>query len=61
MTTDPIEGIHLQEESVDFKVLIFKFAKHWYLFVLTVFVAIVVAFLFNNYTASSESVEPGTM
>ncbi len=51
MNTDPIEGIHLQEESVDFKVLIFKFVKHWYLFVLTVFVAIVVAFLFNNYTA----------
>ena len=51
MNTDPIEGIHLQEESVDFKVLIFKFVKHWYLFVLTVFVAIIVAFLFNNYTA----------
>ena len=51
MTTDPIEGIQLQEESVDFKVLVFKFAQNWYLFVLTVFVAIVVAFLFNNYTA----------
>jgi len=51
MTTDPLEGIQLQEESVDFKVLIFKFAQNWYLFVLTVFVALVVAFLFNNYTA----------
>ena len=51
MTTEPLEGIQLQEESVDFKVLIFKFVKHWYLFVLTVFIAIVVAFLFNNYTA----------
>ncbi|HOI88784.1 MAG TPA: Wzz/FepE/Etk N-terminal domain-containing protein, partial [Lentimicrobium sp.] len=40
-----------QEESIDFKQLFFKFYRYWYFFVITVFIALVVAFLFNKYTA----------
>jgi tyrosine-protein kinase Etk/Wzc len=41
-----------QEESIDFKALFFKFYRHWLFFVVTVFVALAVAFLFNKYTNS---------
>jgi uncharacterized protein involved in exopolysaccharide biosynthesis len=40
-----------QEESVDLKALFFKFARFWYLFAISIFIAIVVAFLFNKYTS----------
>jgi len=50
MAIDNFEGIQQQEESIDIKALFFKFVRYWYLFALTVFVAIVVAFLFNKYT-----------
>ncbi|HFB62058.1 MAG TPA: hypothetical protein ENJ69_03645, partial [Bacteroidetes bacterium] len=39
-----------QEENIDIKALVFKFSRHWYLFVISIFVAIIVAFLFNKYT-----------
>ena len=39
-----------QEEAVDYKALFFKFYRHWYFFVVTVFIALVIAFLFNKYT-----------
>jgi uncharacterized protein involved in exopolysaccharide biosynthesis len=39
-----------KEESIDFKALFFKFYRYWYLFVLTIIVAVIIAFLFNKYT-----------
>ncbi|MDY0335132.1 MAG: hypothetical protein RBR47_09245, partial [Bacteroidales bacterium] len=39
-----------QEESIDIKLLFIKFFRYWYFFALTVFVALVIAFLFNRYT-----------
>ncbi|HRW97617.1 MAG TPA: Wzz/FepE/Etk N-terminal domain-containing protein, partial [Bacteroidales bacterium] len=39
-----------QEESIDLKALFFKFFRYWYFFALTIFVALVIAFLFNKYT-----------
>ena len=44
------EGIQQHEESIDIKALFFKFISHWYLFALTLFVAVIVAFMFNKYT-----------
>ena len=40
----------IKEESVDYKALFFKFYRHWYFFVITIFIALVIAFLFNKYT-----------
>ena len=51
MAVENFEGIQQHEESIDIKALFFKFVRYWYLFALTVFVAIVVAFLFNKYTS----------
>ncbi|MCP4911181.1 MAG: tyrosine protein kinase, partial [Bacteroidetes bacterium] len=45
------EGIQQHEESIDIKALFFKFISHWYLFALTLFVAVIVAFMFNKYTS----------
>ena len=39
-----------QEESFDYKALFFKLYRYWYFFVLTVFIALLIAFLFNKYT-----------
>ncbi|MDZ7776200.1 MAG: polysaccharide biosynthesis tyrosine autokinase [Bacteroidales bacterium] len=39
-----------QEETIDFKALFFKIINNWYLFVITVFIALAVAFLFNKYS-----------
>ncbi|MCO5265784.1 MAG: Wzz/FepE/Etk N-terminal domain-containing protein [Lentimicrobium sp.] len=39
-----------QEESVDFKQLFFKFYRYWYFFIITIFIALTIAFLFNKYT-----------
>ena len=39
-----------QEETIDFKQLFFKFYKYWYLFIITIFTALTLAFLFNKYT-----------
>ena len=53
MATENFEGIQTaqQEENIDIKALFFKFVRYWYLFALTLFVTIVIAFLFNKYTA----------
>jgi len=39
-----------QEETIDLKALFFKFTRFWYLFAISVFIALLVAFLFNKYT-----------
>jgi len=42
--------IQQQEESFDYKELFFKLYRYWYFFILTVFIALLIAFLFNKYT-----------
>ncbi|MCB0805588.1 MAG: hypothetical protein KDC05_07290, partial [Bacteroidales bacterium] len=39
-----------QEEAFDYKALFFKLYRYWYFFVLTIFIALLIAFLFNKYT-----------
>ncbi|MBU2466964.1 MAG: hypothetical protein KJ615_11515, partial [Bacteroidetes bacterium] len=39
-----------QEETIDLKALFFKFTRFWYLFAISIFIALLVAFLFNKYT-----------
>lgn len=51
MSGDRIEGIQHQEESIDIKAIFLKLARYWYLFALTIFVAVAIAFLFNKYTS----------
>ena len=51
MSTENIEGFQQQEESKDIRILLFKLLKYWPLFILTIFIVLVVAFLFNKYTA----------
>ena len=50
MATENFEGIQQHEDNIDIKAVFFKFVRYWYLFALTIFVVIVVAFLFNKYT-----------
>jgi len=45
-----------QEENVDVKVLLFKVLRYWYLFVLSVFTALVVAYFVNKYTIPNYTV-----
>lgn len=42
-----------EEETLDLKVLIIKILSYWYLFVIGVFVAIVLGFVYNRYTPST--------
>lgn len=44
------DELQQQEESIDLKQIFFKFFHYWYFFALTIFVALVIAFLFNKYT-----------
>lgn len=39
-----------QQEIIDYKSLLFKLIRHWYLFVLTLIVTMSLAYLFNRYT-----------
>ncbi|HNX85375.1 MAG TPA: Wzz/FepE/Etk N-terminal domain-containing protein, partial [Bacteroidales bacterium] len=41
-----------QQQSVDYKALLFKFYRYWYLFAVTIFIALSIAFIFNKYTPS---------
>ena len=48
---DNLTDINQQkEESVDYKALFFKFYRYWYFFIITIFIALLIAFLFNKYT-----------
>ena len=42
-----------EEETLDLKVLIIKVLSYWYLFVIGVFVALVLGFVYNRYTPST--------
>ena len=41
-----------EEETLDLKVLIIKILSYWYLFVIGVFVALAIGFVYNRYTPS---------
>jgi len=38
-----------QHQSVDYKVILFKFYRYWYFFAITIFIALISAFVFNKY------------
>jgi hypothetical protein len=38
------------EEGFDYKAFFFKIYRYWYFFILTIIVALIIAFLFNKYT-----------
>jgi capsular exopolysaccharide synthesis family protein len=38
------------QQSIDYKAIFFKLFRYWYVFLLMLFVAIVIAFFFNKYT-----------
>lgn len=46
----------VQEESIDLKQIIFKFLRYWYLYVISVLLALTVAWLVNRYTKPVYSV-----
>ena len=48
MAADNLDGIGPQEESIDIKAIFMKMARYWYLYALTIFVTVAVAFLFNK-------------
>ncbi len=39
-----------QEETIDFKAIVFKIFNSWYLFAIAMVIALVIAFLFNKYS-----------
>ena len=39
-----------QQQSVDYKLILFKFYRYWYFFAVTIFIALIIAFIFNKYT-----------
>ena len=43
-------GQQQQQQTLDFKVILFKLYRYWYTFILTIFIALSIAFLFNKYT-----------
>ncbi|MCK5337795.1 MAG: hypothetical protein KAJ50_03250, partial [Bacteroidales bacterium] len=38
-----------REESVDYKAIFLKFFRYWYFFVLSVIIALTIAYFFNKY------------
>ena len=50
----------LTEESVDYKALFLKFFRYWYYFLLSVVIALTIAYFFNKYTSPVYEVS-GTM
>jgi len=45
-----IKDFTQQQQSVDYKLILFKFYRYWYLFAVTIFFALLFAFIFNRYT-----------
>ena len=50
-----------QEESIDLKALFFKLARFWYLFAISIFISLLVAFMFNKYTKSVYEVKASVL
>jgi uncharacterized protein YqfB (UPF0267 family) len=47
---DNLQELNQQEQNIDYKVILFKVYRYWYFFAITVFIALVLAFVFNKYT-----------
>lgn len=45
-----IQDLNQQQQSVDYKLILFKFYRYWYIFAVTIFIAFIIAFIFNKYT-----------
>ncbi|NQV03562.1 MAG: hypothetical protein HQ542_13010, partial [Bacteroidia bacterium] len=39
-----------QQQAIDYKVILFKFYRYWYFFAITIFIALIIAFVFNKYS-----------
>ncbi len=52
MKTESFEEIY-QEESIDYKLIIFKILKNWYWLLLSVSIALTVVYLYNKYTPTT--------
>ncbi|HHN48651.1 MAG TPA: hypothetical protein ENN08_06965, partial [Bacteroidales bacterium] len=48
---DPLKDNAQQpdEESIDFKMLFFRIFSYWYFFLITIFIALLISFLYNKY------------
>jgi len=54
---DNFNEFNQNQQSIDIKVILYKFLRYWYLFVLTIGLALVIAFLFNKYSRPIYEVE----
>lgn len=43
-------NLEVKEQSVDYKAIFYKIFANWYIFVLTIFLALILAFIVNKYT-----------
>ena len=39
-----------EQQAIDYKVILFKFYRYWYFFAITIFIALIIAFIFNKYS-----------
>ena len=44
------QDLQHQQQAIDYKVILFKIYRYWYLFAVTIFIALIIAFIFNKYT-----------
>ena len=45
-----VQEIIREQPSIDYKTILFKILRYWYLFVITVVLSVVIAYLINKYT-----------
>ena len=55
--TDNFQDFTQHQQTIDYKIILFKVYRHWYLFVITIVVALAIAFLFNKYSKPIYEVE----
>ena len=44
------EEFKLKEDSFDFKIIVFFIIRNWYIFLISVFIAFLISYLYNKYT-----------
>ena len=47
---DNLQEFTQQEQTIDYKAILFRIYRYWYFFAVTIFIAMVLAFVFNKYT-----------
>ena len=45
-----LQDFSQQQQTIDYKVILYKFIRFWYFFSITIFIALIVAFVVNKYT-----------